>query len=60
VESVKARFSGHRLRVELVVNVDGGLSVESAQKTCDTLRAGLTKAMPVIEHVSIELAAEDK
>jgi len=58
VESVKARFSGHRLRVEMVVNVDGGLSVESAQKTCDTLRSGLIKSMPVIEHMAIELAAE--
>lgn len=59
VESVKARFSGHRLRVEMVVSVDGERSVESAQKTCDNLRAGLTKAMPVIEHIAIELAADD-
>ncbi len=60
VESVKARFSGHRLRVEMVVNVDGGLSVENAEKTADGLRSGLTKAMPVIEHVSIELTAKDQ
>ena len=60
VESVKARYSGHRLRVELEIGVDGGLSVESAQRTCETLRPGLTKAMPVIEHVSIEVSAEDK
>jgi cation diffusion facilitator family transporter len=59
VESVKARYSGHRLRVEMVVSVDGERSVESAQKTCDNLRAGLTKAMPVIEHIAIELAADD-
>lgn len=59
VESVKARFSGHRLRVEIVVSVDGGLSVDTAQKTADSLRAGLTGSMPVIEHVSIELAAKD-
>ncbi|PZM85364.1 MAG: cation transporter [Candidatus Melainabacteria bacterium] len=59
VESVKARFSGHRLRVEMVVSVDGERSVESAQKTCDNLRAGLIKAMPVIEHMAIELAADD-
>lgn len=59
VENVKARFSGHRLRVEIVVSVDGGLSVDTAQKTADSLRAGLTGSMPVIEHVSIELAAKD-
>ncbi|MBA3992451.1 MAG: cation transporter [Cyanobacteria bacterium DS2.3.42] len=59
VKSVKARFSGHRLRVEIVVSVDGGLSVDTAQKTSDSLRAGLTSSMPVIEHVAIELAAKD-
>ncbi len=59
VESVKARFSGHRLRAEIVVSVDGGLSVENAQKTADSLRAGLTGSMPVIEHVSIELVAQE-
>jgi cation diffusion facilitator family transporter len=59
VENVKARFSGHRLRAEIVVCVDGGLSVENAQKTADSLRAGLTCSMPVIEHVSIELVAQD-
>lgn len=58
VKNVKARFAGHRLRVELTVSVDGGLSVEHAQRTCDTLRSGLTRAMPVIEHVSIETVAE--
>jgi cation diffusion facilitator family transporter len=60
VQSVKARYSGHRLRVELVVSVDGALSVEAAQKTKDNLRQGLTSAMPVIEHVSVELNAETK
>lgn len=57
IDSVKARFSGHRLRVELVVNVDGGLSVENAQRTAEALRRGLMDAMPVIEHVSIEISA---
>lgn len=59
VESVKARYSGHRLRVEIVVSVDGALSVEAAQKTTDNLRQLLTGAMPVIEHVSIETVAKD-
>lgn len=58
IDSVKARFSGHRLRVELVINVDGGLSVENAQRTAEALRRGLMDAMPVIEHVSIEISAQ--
>ncbi len=60
VESVKARYCGHRLRAEIVVSVDGGLSVENAQRTSENLRSGLTRSMPVIEHVSIELVAKDQ
>lgn len=58
VESVRARFAGHRLRVDLVVSVDGGAKVEYAQRTCQSLKERLKAEMPVIEHVSVELNAE--
>jgi len=58
VDNVKARYAGHRMRVEIVITVDGGLSIDKAEQTCDQLKNGLKNAMPIIDHVSIELKAK--
>lgn len=59
VHSVQARWLGHKLYAELSVALDPALTVAAAQTTIAALKNALFTQLPVLAHVSVQLADPD-
>jgi cation diffusion facilitator family transporter len=56
VDSVRARWVGHRLHSEVRVGVAGSLSVAEGQRICEHVREAARKATPKLDSVTVELS----
>ncbi|HEX2728656.1 MAG TPA: cation diffusion facilitator family transporter [Rubrobacteraceae bacterium] len=57
VESVRARWIGHRIHSELRIRIDGGLSVEEGEEISERVRSSVHQAMPKLDRVAVEIGA---
>lgn len=57
VESVRARWIGHRIHSELRIRVDGGLSVDEGEEISERVQSSVRQAMPKLDRVAVEVAA---
>ncbi len=56
VESVRARWLGHRLYAEMTLAVDPALSLADARKVADDVKEQARHHMPALENLLVELA----
>lgn len=57
VESVRARWIGHRIHSELRIRIDGGQSVDEGEEISKRVRSSVHEAMPKIDRVAVEIGA---
>lgn len=57
VESVRARWVGHRIHSEVRIRVDGGLSVDEGEEISGRVRDAVRRATPRLDRVAVEIGA---
>lgn len=57
VESVRARWIGHRIHSELRIRIDGGLSVDEGEEISERVRSSVRQATPKLDRVAVEIGA---
>lgn len=55
VDNIRARWSGHRLEVQLDVSVEGSLSVDRGHRIAEVVHHELLHGVPHLDHVTVHV-----